>query len=169
MMLYVVYHKFWIVDHVCITANTLWYKSSCVESVPMTADIQFRTYDEQIKRREPPIHHYDEVCCMLYVVYRKFWIVDHVCIRAIFYSRTHQYQWVWCTLSTSRVHSETTTNIPQPTNNNKQAAHKKTQTPWPPQAAGFQRLQLHRWVRSPYVAQSTSISATWRCNIFKGN
>ncbi len=53
----------------------------------MTADIRFRTYDEQIKRWEPPIYHYDEVCCMLYVVYRKFWIVDHVCIRA---NETHE-------------------------------------------------------------------------------
>ena len=56
----------------------------------------------------------------------------------------------------------------QPTTH--KAAHlKKTPTPWSPSAAGFQRLQIYRWVRSLDVLQWRIISATWRGNFLKGN
>ena len=44
---------------------------------------------------------------------------------------------------------------------------KNTLTPWPPPAAGFQRLQNNRWVRSPNIAWWRTISTTRRCNFVK--
>ncbi len=46
---------------------------------------------------------------------------------------------------------------------NKQHSFKKTPTPWSPPAAGFQRLQINRWVQSLNVVQWRTISATRRC------
>ncbi len=51
------------------------------------------------------------------------------------------------------------------TNNTQQKKH-KTPSPCSPQAAGFQRLQFYRWVRSSYVARSITIIATRRCTFY---
>ncbi len=43
----------------------------------------------------------------------------------------------------------------------------KTPAPWSPPPAGVQRLQFYRWVRSPYIVRSISITAIRWCNFLR--
>ena len=54
-----------------------------------------------------------------------------------------------------------------PTTHNHNTLHnfQKTPTPWSPPPTGFQRIQFYRWVQSPCVARSISITATRRCDL----
>ena len=54
-------------------------------------------------------------------------------------------------------------NITNNTSLHTSSTPKKKTTPWSPPAAGFQRLQINRWVRSLGVVQWRTISATRQC------